>query len=264
MGNLINYKTDRGIALLVLNDPPVNSYTHEMIKDLDEAITDARFDEDVHVLVVAGHGEHSFCAGANISMLREVDPDFRISFFQHAAEVFARIEHSPKLVIAALNGHAVGGGLSLALACDLRIARHGEGTISLPELHLGIIPETGGMHRLVRVLGKGRAMQMILEGTPISFETALTLGLVNYVWDAESSVDFLNRVIEYARQFTPPNKASLAVGRLKRAIHIASEMSQEHADAFEREMQSLLVRSEDANEGLQAWIDKRVPSFHGK
>jgi enoyl-CoA hydratase len=264
MGTLINYSTDRGVALLVLNDPPVNAYTHELIKELDDCITDARFDEDVHVIVVTGHGENAFCAGANISMLREVDPDFRSNFFQHAGEMLTRLENTPKLVIAGLNSHAIGGGCELALACDLRIARAGPGTIGMPELQLGFIPGTGGAQRLVRLIGKGRAMQMILEAARPSFEAALQIGLLNYVWETPTSAEFLDRVIEYARRFTLPNMAVLAVGRLKRAIQASLEMPLEQAVAFECGLQAQLLRTDDVAEGLQAWVDKRTPVFQGR
>src|SRR5678810_760945 len=123
MGTLIHYQTDKGVAVLTMTDPPANAYTHEMMKELDSAILEARFDDDVHVLVVTGHGEKFFSAGANINMLREADPSFKYYFCLHANETLLRLEHTPKLCIAAINGHAVGGGLEVALAADMRIAR---------------------------------------------------------------------------------------------------------------------------------------------
>ncbi len=264
MGNLIDYKTDRGLALIELNDPPMNAYTHEMVKELDDCITDARFDEDVHVILLTGHGEHAFCAGANISMLREVDPEFRCNFFQHASELLTRIEHTPKLAIAAINGHAVGGGLALALACDIRVARQGPGILGFPELDLGLIPGTGGAQRLARVVGKSRAMQLILEGTRLGMDAGLQLGILNYVWEAESAVDFCDRAINYARRFTAPSKAVLAVAKLKRAIQASNEMPIEQALAFGQELQAQLLHTADAAEGLQAWLEKRPAVFQGK
>jgi enoyl-CoA hydratase/carnithine racemase len=108
MGTLVNYATDKGVALLQLNDPPVNAYTHEMFKELDSCILEARFDNDVHVIVITGHGEKYFCAGANINMLRESDTTFKYYFCLHANETLSRLEATPKLCIAAINGHAVG------------------------------------------------------------------------------------------------------------------------------------------------------------
>ena len=261
---LVDYFTDGGVALLTLNDPPVNGYTHEMMKDLDTAILEARFDNDVHVLVLTGHGEKFFCAGANINMLRESDPTFKYYFCLHANETLNRLEHTPKLVIAALNGHTVGGGLEIAMACDLRIARKGAGKAGLPEVTLGVLPGTGGTQRLARLVGKARAIQLMCEGSNFDFETAKEYGLVNEVWESDSHAAFMDKVVEYARRFTPPARASLAVGFIKRAVQSGLEMGFEQALALERELQAELFASEDAREGLNAYADKRRPQFQAK
>ena len=261
---LVDYLTESGVALITLNDPPVNGYTHEMMKDLDAAILEARFDNDVHVLVVTGHGEKFFCAGANITMLRESDPTFKYHFCLHANETLNRLEHTPKLVIAALNGHTVGGGLEVAMACDLRIARKGAGKVGLPEVTLGVLPGTGGTQRLARLVGKARAIQLMCEGSTFDFETAHSYGLVNDVWQTESHAAFMDRVLEYARRFTPPTRAALAVGRIKRAVQTGLEVGLEQGLALERELQAELFASEDAREGLAAYGDKRRPTFQAK
>src|SRR2546422_11705689 len=124
-----------------------------MMRDLDDAILQARFDENVHVLVLRGAGEKFFCAGANINMLKTVNPVFKYFFCLHANETLNRLEHTPKLVIAALNGHTVGGGLEIAMAADIRIARKGGGKMGLPEVNLGGLPGTGGTQRFVRLVG---------------------------------------------------------------------------------------------------------------
>src|SRR6266704_2429270 len=131
---LVKFETRGGVALLTLDDPPANTYTHEMMRDLDDAILQARFDENVHVIVLRGAGEKFFCAGANINMLKAVNPVFKYYFCLHANETLNRFEQTPKLVIAALNGHTVGGGLEIAMAADLRIARKGAGKAGLPEV----------------------------------------------------------------------------------------------------------------------------------
>lgn len=261
---LVDYVTEGGVALLTLNDPPVNGYTHEMMKDLDGAILEARFDNDVHVIVITGHGEKFFCAGANINMLRESDPTFKYYFCLHANETLLRLEHTPKLCIAALNGHTVGGGLEVALACDLRIARKGAGKIGLPEVALGVLPGTGGTQRLTRLLGKSRAMQLMCEGSTFDFEAGLSYGLVNHVWETETHREFMGKVMEYARKFTPPGRASLAVGRIKRAVQSAGEVALEQGLALERELQAELFASDDAREGLAAYTEKRAPAFRAK
>src|SRR5262245_11048886 len=141
---LINYRVEDGVAVIEMNDPPANTYTYEMNRQLDEAILKARMENAVHVMVITGVGEKFFSAGANIRMLSSVDPTFKYYFCLHANETLLRLEHTPKLVIAAINGHCVGGGLESVMACDVRIARRDAGKIGLPEIHLGVPPGTGG------------------------------------------------------------------------------------------------------------------------
>src|SRR5205814_5723085 len=137
------------------------TYTHEMMRQLDEAILDARFDTDVEVIVLIGKGEKFFSAGANIAMLNNVTPEFKYNFCLHANETLTRLEQTPKLVIAALNGHTVGGGLEMALACDIRIARRNAGKVGLPEITLGVLPGTGGTQRMARALPKNKAIELM-------------------------------------------------------------------------------------------------------
>jgi enoyl-CoA hydratase/carnithine racemase len=265
MGNrLVDYITDAGVATITLNDPPMNAFTHEMMKDLDDAILDARFDNDVHVIILTGHGERFFCAGANIQMLSAVDPSFKYYFCLHANETLNRLENTPKLVIAALNGHAVGGGLEIALACDIRIAWQEAGKIGLPEANLGLMPGSGGTQRAARLIGKSRALQLMLESANLDFERGLELGLINYLWAADSREGFQENVVEYARRFLPPDKATLAVGKIKRAVQSGLEMGIDQGLAFERELQAALWASDDAEEGVKAYIEKRKARFSGR
>src|SRR5579872_1890507 len=215
MGTLVNYATDKGVALLTLTDPPVNACTHEMLKELDACILEARFDDDVHVLVIAGHGEKYFCAGANINMLKEADESFKYYFCLHATETLLRLENTPKLAIAAINGHCVGGGFEIALACDLRICRAGSLQVGLPEVNLGLLPTTGGVQRLTRLVGKGRAMELALEGRTLTVDEALAAGVVHKSFATDTHEAFLEQVIGYAHGFCPPGKATLAVGNIK-------------------------------------------------
>ena len=261
MGTLVNYMTEKGVAVLTLNDPPVNAYSYEMLKELDACILDARFDEDVHVLVVTGRGDKHFCAGANINMLRESDPSFKYYFCLHANETLNRLEQTPKLCIAALNGNAVGGGLEIALACDMRIARAGSFKFGLPEVNLGVLPGTGGTQRLTRLVGKSKALELMIEGTELSAEGALTAGIVNKVWASDSAESFMRQVMDYAHGFCPPNKASLAVGAMKRAVQSGGEMALSEGLSLERELQAELFASDDAKEGLVAFSAKRKAVF---
>src|SRR6267142_351114 len=225
---LIDYRVEDGLAIIELNDPPANTYTFEMMHQLDEAILKARFDDGVHVIVIRGHVEKFFSAGANI---------------------------------AALNGHTVGGGLEIAMACDLRLAKENAGKVGLPEVNLGVLPGTGGTQRLARIVGKSLAIELMVKGETFSFDRAKELGLVNEIFPADS---FWQQVLLYAKQFCPPHKASKAVGLIKRAVQSGAEVPFESGLAIERELQQQLFQSEDAKEGIAAYNEKRVAEFKGK
>jgi enoyl-CoA hydratase len=262
----IDVTASGGVLTIELRDPPANTYSYEMMREIDAAILDARMDASVHVMVLRGAGERFFCAGADIGMLKDADPHFKYYFCLHANETLLRLEQTPKLVIAALNGHTVGGGLELALAADLRIARAGAGKIGLPEVALGVLPGTGGTQRLTRLIGKAKALELMATGTLMTFEQARDTGIVHHVWgeDELKGRSFGEAVHEYARQFTPPNKASAAVGRMKRAVQSGPEAGLLEGLSLERELQQLLFQSEDAKEGLTANLEKRQPRFEGR
>src|SRR4026209_2615668 len=186
--------TSDGVRVLTLTEPPANTYSYEMMRELDAAILEARMDPSVHVMVLTGAGEKFFCAGATIGMLKDATPDYKYYFCLHANETLTRLEQTPKLVIAAINGHCVGGGLEVALAADLRVARRGAGKLGLPEVSLGVLPGTGGTQRLARLIGKSRAIQLMCEGATFDFQTGVTYGLVNELFDAPSGEEFLRQV----------------------------------------------------------------------
>jgi enoyl-CoA hydratase len=258
---LLEYSVEQGIAVLTLNDPPANTYSYEMMQALDASVLQARFDPSVSVLILTGKGDKFFCAGANIKMLTSVTPEFKYYFCLHANETLNRLEQTPKYVIAALNGHCVGGGLEVALAADVRIARKGAGKIGLPEVNLGVLPGTGGTQRLSRVVGKSKAIEMMALGRTFEFEEGLSAGLIDHIFDSEN---FWPQVLAYAQQFVPPAKAAKAVGRIKRAVQTGLELPFLDALALERELQQQLFESEDAAEGLNAYLEKRKPQFKGK
>src|SRR6266404_5027922 len=252
---LVQYKAENGVAVLTLNDPPANTYTYEMMLDLDRSILNARMDESVEVILITGNGEKFFSAGANINMLANVTPTFKYFFCLHANETLSRLEQTPKLVIAAINGHCVGGGLEVALAADIRIARRSAGKMGLPEVSLGVLPGTGGTQRLTRLVGKSKAIELMATGELFDFEKGEALGLVNQIFDADTAEKFAAQVMDYATQFTSPDKAAHAVGRIKRAVQTGAEIPFESALALERELQQQLFQSEDAKEGLAAYVE---------
>ena len=257
---LVHYEVREGVAYITLDDPPANTYTHEMMRQLDGNILKARFDKDVYVIVLKGEGDKFFCAGANINMLKSSDPYFKYYFCLHANETLNRLEQTPKLVIAALEGHTVGGGLEIAMAADILIAKKGSGKLGLPEINLGVLPGTGGTQRLARRVGKSISIDLMVTGRLIDFEDGQRLGIVNYIFEPE---DFLGQVHEYAKQFCPPNKAAKAAGRIKRSVQSGWEVPFESGLAIERELQQQLFESPDAKEGLDAYISKRKPEFRG-
>jgi len=264
MTELIGYRVEGGVALLTLCDPPANTYSYEMMRELDARILEARMDDAVHVLVLRGEGEKFFCAGANIKMLASAEARYKYYFCLHATETLNRLEQTPKLVIAALNGHCVGGGLEVAMAADLRFARQGAGKIGLPEVALGVLPGTGGTQRLLRLVGKAKAFELMATGRLLGFDEARALGLVNEVWEAADADAFAAKVLAKAQEFVPPGRASKAVGLIKRAVHSGAESSFAEGLALERELQQQLFGSEDAREGIAANLEKRKPAFKGQ
>src|SRR3954467_11194551 len=260
---LVNYRTDGGVAILEMCDPPANTYTYEMNRQMDDAILKARMDNEAYVILLTGAGDKFFSAGANIAMLNQVDPTFKYYFCLHANETMLRLEQTPKLVIAAINGHCVGGGLEIALAADIRIARANAGKVGLPEVALGVLPGTGGTQRLARALGRSKAIELMAEGATFPVDEAKALGLINAVIEAPAA-DFRAKALEYARKFVPPAKASRAVGFIKRAVTTGLEVGLEQGLALEREFQQRLFEGQDAKEGISAYNARRPPAFTGK
>ncbi len=269
-GGRVKLEVNDGVAWITLDDPPANGYSYEMMRELDAAILDVRMNEDAFVVVLTGAGDRFFCAGANIDMLGRVTPSFKYFFCLHANETLNRFEQTPKLVIAALNGHCVGGGLEVALACDLRVGWRSTAAgakpprIGLPEVKLGVLPGTGGTQRLVRALGKSKAIDWMTSGDNHSFEDGMAAGLLNRIVEAGSLDGFRSGVQGFARGFCPPAKASKAVGLIKRACQTGAETSLDAGLALERELQQQLFTSEDAREGIAAFNDKRAPEFRGR
>ncbi len=254
------YDIDR-IAVLVLTNPPANGYSHAMHKELDAQIVDLRMAEGIDVIVIRGEGDKFFCAGADIAYLSTLTPEQKYAFCLHANETLLRLENTPKLVIAALNGHCVGGGLEIALACDLRIGRMGNAKpdlLGLPEVSLGVLPGTGGTQRLTRILGRAKALEFMVEGQNVTMPVAASMGLVHSVLPADG---WWAKVLDYARKFCRPHKSATAVGLIKRAVLGGADLPLESGLALERELQQRLFTGPDAREGLAAFADKRPAVF---
>ncbi len=258
---LIDYRVEDGLGIIEINNPPANVYTLESLKLLDEAIVQSRFDSSVHVLVLLGAGDKFFSAGADIRMLAEETTEFKNNFALFGHETLMRLENTPKLVIAGINGHCVGGGMEIAMACDIRIAKKDAGRMGLAEVNLGVIPGMGGTQRLPRLVGRARALELGATGRMVAFEEAREWDLIHDIFDPE---DFKLQVMDYARQFVAPNKPSKAVGLIKRAIQSGINGSLADGLALEREALAQAFDSQDAAEGLRAYQEKRVAKFIGK
>ena len=247
-------KTD-GTAVVAINMPPANTYNFELMKELDAIIEDVRLDTDINVILLTG-SEKIFSAGADINMLKQSDPRYKAMFCLHCQETLMELERIPKIVIAAINGHCVGGGLEIAMACDLRFMRAG-GQIGLPEVTLGVLPGTGGTQRMPRLVGKARALDLMITGRTISPEEAKGIGLINDVCEGDA--------VEFAKEYAANLNAGAtqAIGLIKVAVQEGTEMALNSGLALERELQNRLFATQDAQEGLLAFIEKRQPEFKG-
>ena len=252
------------VMRITLQAPPANTYSHAMMRQLDAAILDARFNDDVEVIILTGAGDKFFCAGADIGMLQDAQPRFKYQFCLHANETLLRLEHTPKVVIAAINGHCVGGGLEVAMACDLRVAVSGKYKLGLPEMKLGVLPGTGGTARLTRLVGKTVALDMMLHSEMFGPQEALSKGIVSRVFDAKDISDFQQQTLAMAQNLASPNQAALAGGLIKRSVQTGADLGLEQHLALERELQQRLFTSEDAKEGIRSFQEKRAPSFTGR
>src|SRR5499433_3676613 len=184
-GKMIEYRVDNGVAVMDINRPPVNSYTTHLLQELDAAVLDARFDDNVHAIVITGRPEKFFSAGADINMLAGKSLAFRNNFALHGHEVLMRLENTPKIIIAAINGHAIGGGLEIVMACDIRIAKKEGGRVGLAEINLGVMPGMGGTQRLPRLVGKSRALTLWPRGRQIALKEAKEMGLFQDIYKRE-------------------------------------------------------------------------------
>jgi len=260
MSDLIIYEKQGNISLIKLNRPPVNTYDHEMVSALGKAIDEVRFDDEVQVAILTGANPGMFSAGADINMLKASEPDFKAMFCLNCQETLCKMESTPKLFIAALNGTCVGGGLEIALACDLRFMTDNPKSVTgLPEVTLGVLPGTGGTQRLPRLIGKGRALDLMITARLLNAQQAHDIGLVEHVFpDAE----FMDKTMEYASRLA--NGPARAVNLIKRSVQEGMQLDLRGGLALERELQNRLFVTRDAKEGLSAFVEKRKPEFKGK
>jgi enoyl-CoA hydratase len=256
--NLIVEKKDR-IARVTVNRPEkLNALNRATLEEMDRAFASLGADEEVGAVILTGAGTKAFIAGADINELAEQSPVGGREYARFGQRVLDRIETLGKPVLAAINGYALGGGCEIALACTLRFASP-QVKLGQPEVNLGIIPGYGGTQRLCRLIGRGRAQELILTGEMIDAAEAHRIGLVNRVWPAEellAQTEALARIIL--------SRGPLAVRYAMEAVHRGLEMGLEEALAWEATLFGVLCASEDMREGTRAFLDKRKPEFRGR
>jgi len=258
-GKYIRTRTDDNVGYIEIGKPKANTYDLAMMQEMDAAVEEFRFDENARVIVLTSSVPGFFSAGADIEMLKQSQPDFKAMFCLHCQETLDKFASTPKIVIAAINGHCVGGGLEIALATDLRMMAKDSGKIGLPEVTLGVLPGTGGTQRLPRLIGQSRALDMMITGKLLTPDEALEIGLVNYVYPKET---FAQDVQAYASALA--HGPARAVSLIKRSVLEGVEMPLTAGLALERELQNRLFVTEDAKEGLSAFVEKRKPTFKGR
>ncbi len=246
----------RGIAVVTLNRPKaLNALNEATLKELQSAFSSLATDPVVKVVIITGNSEKAFVAGADIAAMQGLDSLQARAFAKLGHAVMKAIESCPKPVIAAVNGYALGGGCELALACDIRLASD-NAQFGQPEVNLGVIPGFGGTQRLARLVGKGRALELILSGAMITAEEALRIGLVNQVVEQSE----LPRVARTLAE-TISSKGPLALKLAKEAVHNGLEMDLDRANRYESELFSICFSSAQQKEGMKAFLEKRPAKF---
>ena len=255
----VEFTVEQGVGLLTLNRAPANAYNWDTLRRMSDAVRRAREDAAVRVVVVRSALPKFFCSGADIATLQESDRAQFANFLSLAHETVDLITRTPKLFIAAIAGHCIGGGLEIALACDLRYASAGKYRIGLAEVNLGLSPGMGGTQRLPRLIPKSRALHLMVTGEMLSPYEALQAGIFDRVVPEES---FAGEVMALAQKLAAG--PSMAQGYIKLSVNGGLEASLAEGLALERSHQNLLFASEDAAEGVKAFLEKRPARFAGK
>ena len=255
---VVTLSVSNHVGIITLNRPPANSYEISFLGALEGAIREAEESPEVRVVIVRSASEKFFCAGADIKAFAANDAATNIKMIHAGHATLDRMPASSKIFIAAINGYTLGGGLEIALACDLRFAAEGEYKLGLPEVALGLLPGNGGTQRLPRLIGPARALEMMITGRIVSPAEALELGFVNRLFPADQ---LISGTEAFARGLaTGP---SIAISAIKQLVHATGSMSLHDGLALEADLMSSLFSTQDALEGVSAFAEKRQAVFEG-
>lgn len=251
---------DGAVGIIVLDRPPANSYDYDFLRELGSAVDDARYDDGLRAVAVTSASDKFFSAGADVTAFQAGSANQRAMTALLAHEVFRKFENTPMVFVAAIAGHALGGGLELALACDLRFAARGSYRIGLPEVNLGLFPGSGGTQRLPRLVGLSRGIDLIANARTLSPEDAKELGIVDELYDDAAACR--TAAIDYcAKLAVGPSEA---IGRAKVVTSLGYAAPLDLGLALEREAIARVFVSEDAQEGITAFGEKRRAQFKGR
>jgi enoyl-CoA hydratase/carnithine racemase len=250
---------DGAVGTITLNHPKANSYDIHFMKDLDAAIEAMNGNDSVKAVVVQSGLDKFFSAGADIKAFQANTTEENMKMIRFAHQALRKIGDSPKVFIAAVEGHALGGGLEMALACDLRFAAEGDYRIGLPEVTLGLLPGNGGTQRLPRLVGRTKALDLMVSGQPVGPQEAHRIGIVDRLYPAET---FRDETMKYAQRLA--SGATLAAAKIKQAVYEGMELPLDEALKMERELIGPLFESQDAREGFAAFAEKRQPVYTGR
>ena len=255
---VVRLEKQAAVGHIILDRAPANSYDKAFLDDLSAAIDEARFDSAVKAIVVRSASEKFFSAGADVKMFASTDADYQMAFVVHANEIMSKLERTPKVVFAAINGHCLGGGLEIALCCDARYAAEGTYNVGLPEVTLGVLPGTGGTQRLPRLIGRQRALDLMLRGVSLKPAEAKEAGILDAVVPAAELQSFVQ---DHAEKLG--RGPTLAIGQIKLATVLGAGMPFEAAMLYEHQAVGRLFASDDFKEGVKAFGEKRTPDYKG-
>ena len=254
----VSFSVEGAIGTITLDKPPANSYDLEYIQELAAAVEAAAGDDAVKVVLVRSASEKFFCAGADIKAFQAGPHDRNMAMIESSHRALSSIAQIPKIFIAEINGHALGGGLEIPLACDFRFAAEGEYRLGTPEATLGLLPGNGGTQRMTRLIGRSHALDLMITGRTVTPAEALELGLVDRVFPA---AELHEQTLDYAGKLAAG--ATKAIGNIKLAVNGGIDDGLEGGLALERELVEELFQSGDGQEGLAAFTEKRQPVFTG-